>query len=171
MSRESENCNFFRYFALFLLASSASQSTIIWTYTMDINPMEINPTAARLPLGWDRHTSSSGRIYYRCRSTEHVQWHYPTQREVENPVEAAERAKKNMEAEKEKAKQKTVSKGKEQAADAKAKSAGDEDKQDEAMEIFALYKFVNVKPFGEGRLVFSASDGPGVIFTQVCKFH
>jgi len=154
MSRESENCNFFRYFALFLLASSTSQSTIIWTYTMDINPMEINPTAPRLPLGWDRHTSSSGRIYYRCRSTEHVQWHYPTQREVENPVEAAERAKKNMEAEKEKAKQKTVSKGKEQAADAKAKSAGEEEKQDEAMEIFASYKFVDVKPFGKGRLAF-----------------
>jgi hypothetical protein len=104
--------------------------------------MDINSSAARLPLGWDRHTSSSGRIYYLCRSTEHVQWHYPTQREVENPVEAAERAKKNMEAEKEKAKQKT-----------KAKSSGDEEEQ-EAMEIFSSYKFVDVKPFGKGRLAF-----------------
>jgi hypothetical protein len=81
-------------------------------------------------------------IYYLCRSTEHVQWHYPTQGEVENPVKAAERAKKNMEAEKEKAKQKT-----------KAKSSGDEEEQ-EAMKIFSSYKFVDVKPFGKGRLDF-----------------
>ena len=43
------------------------------------------------PQGWERHFSSSGQEYFVHRQTDHTQWEYPSQSEVENPIAAKKR--------------------------------------------------------------------------------
>ena len=69
------------------------------------------PDDTPLPPGWKKEYSSSQKHdKFFCAATKHYQWHFPTQREVDNPRLAKARADKNAKAQTKKANEKVNAK-------------------------------------------------------------
>lgn len=117
--------------------------------TKIVHPKGIDPATARLPLGWDRHRSStSGDLYFLCRETKHTQWHFPFKHEVDDPWAAKDLSDKNK------------------AAAENARQA-----VRKMMEILMAFSHVSIAPWGKGEIGEIAEDKIEVEFLYGLKIY